>query len=105
MTYRKPPQSERPSAEPEIIPPDRDYLPKASGNGRLWLSYGSHHRIYMARPSPLAAILAAVVLGGFALGVFALVVGAILIALPLIGLLSASLLLAWLLREQVIRRR
>ncbi len=79
------PGSQRPWAEPEIIPPDHLH------DGPPWRSYpfagsGGTHRIYITRLGPLSGALLLMAIGAIAAILLLVFLGALLIWLPLIAL-------------------
>lgn len=76
-------QPERPRAEPEIIPPDRDG-PRGRGGG--WPPYGTQ-RIYVSRIGPFGFALIMLVVGLLAVVMLLILIGTALIWIPLVAAL------------------
>src|SRR5215831_6236071 len=92
----RPIQPEKPRAEPEIIPPDRDDLRPGSGAARVRLFVGGDgpRHIVVTRLGPLGIfLLALMILILFAL-ILVLVLGFVLIWVPLVALLVAAAIVA-----------
>ena len=92
---------ERPRAEPEIIPPERDG--GRGGSGWPPSSYGytqGVHRVYVSRIGPIGFALLMLVVGLFAGIMLLILVGAALIWIPIVVVLilaaAISRLLRWL---------
>lgn len=96
--WRLPPK-ERPSSEPEIIPPDRGRRLKREDAflARGIVEESGTRRIYVARVGPFG-LLPFVLLGGvFAIVLLVFLFGALLILIPVAGLaLAAALIASWL---------
>jgi hypothetical protein len=88
------PAPERPRAEPEIIPPDRDRARSA------WRAsdVGETHRIYVTRVGPLGGVLLMLVVGVLAAVMLFAVLGALLVSIPLVAFIVLLLALGGLLR-------
>ena len=104
MNRRPPDRPDEAGPEPEIIPPDRPdrgrYREQNRGEQRIWVSLGRNgfNRVYIARPSPFAMILAALMLGLAGLAVVVVLLGAVLLWLPVTVLVVAGLILSGALR-------
>ena len=85
----------RSHAEPEIIPPGQDAEPRRRDRGSVWVN---GHRVFVARPGPLALILGLLGLGALAAVGFFIFVGLVLLWLPILGILVAAGIIAALLR-------
>jgi len=92
MAQRSP--FDRPSPEPEIIPPDRP-LPERRDQAGVWTS---RQRIVLVRPGPLAWLLGMIILAALAALGFLLFLGFFFIVLPALGVLALVAILATLLR-------
>ena len=100
------PPPEKPSTEPEILPPERrGRTPSGRGDGRVWVSVGARHgeRIYIARPGPITIFLAALLLGALAIAVVVLLLGLFLIWIPVAALVVTILVFSALIRGSVRR--
>jgi apolipoprotein N-acyltransferase len=80
---------ERPSAEPEIIPPDRNQRRSP------WQSYGyaqqhGARRIYVARLGPFGFALLMLALSALVAVILIFVLGAVLIWIPILALLAVG---------------
>ena len=73
-----------PSAEPEIILPDRSVRRSGDGRYRIQISVAgrSGGRTYLAKPGPVTAIVAGIVLGMLVLATLVIVLGVFLIWIP-----------------------
>ena len=101
MTQRSTDEPEQPRSEPEIIPPGRAFRSRRSERGpepRAAFEARLYERVYLARPRPLAILLAVLGLGAVAAALVVFVLGTVLVALPLIGTIVAVALVAGLLR-------
>jgi hypothetical protein len=100
MNERRIPVSERPRAEPEIIPPDGgDRQSRSSAAGmRVFLDGGGVRHIYVARLGPLGMVVLALMIGILSAIALVLVLGVFLIWIPLVGLLVAAAIVSSLLR-------
>jgi|SRR6516225_9100768 hypothetical protein len=95
MDERPIPSSEKPRADPEIIPPSRDDRQTGAGTARIRVFVegdGSRH-VHVARLGPLGNLLFALMFGILFAIVLVLAFGAFLIAIPLIGLLVAAVII------------
>jgi hypothetical protein len=95
-------QPQQPRSEPEIIPPGQPTRRSRAGRSPFGPGMGfdasTAGRIYVFRPRPLAALIAALAIGGAALALVVVLLGAVLVALPVIGAIAAIGLLAAFLR-------
>jgi hypothetical protein len=94
-------QPEQPRSEPEIIPPGQPTRRSRAERSPFGPGMGfdaSAGRVYVFRPRPLAALIAALAIGGVALALVVFLLGAVLVALPVIGAIAAIGLLAAFLR-------
>ena len=87
---------ERPSVEPEIIPPDRT----RSARPGPYVDMDGAHRIYVTRISPVGGILLMLVIAVFIAVGGLLLFGALLISVPLIALLLIIGAIAGLFRSR-----
>ena len=94
------PAGERPSAEPEIIPPGKSDEHTRQRNSRVWVSVddGRGHRLFFAKPSPWSIALGLLGLGVAAAVVFVVLLGLFVLWLPVAGVLVAAFLVTALLR-------
>jgi hypothetical protein len=83
----------QPRSEPEILPPGSPRERRGGGDPGLRME-----RVYVFRPRPLTALLAALAVGGVALALVVILLGAVLVALPVVGAIVAIGLLTALLR-------
>jgi hypothetical protein len=90
------PPSNRPRAEPEIIPPGAP-LPPRDGDGPFNARF---QRIYIARPGPFGLLLVALAAIIIVAVILLLVVGAVLIWLPVVGLMIAIGIVTGLVRSR-----
>ena len=90
------PPSNRPRAEPEIIPPGAPLPPHGDGpfNARFT------QRIYIARPGPFGLLLVALAVIIIAAVILLLLVGAVLIWIPVVGLMIAVAIVSGLVRSR-----
>jgi hypothetical protein len=105
VTQRSPDEPQQPRSEPEIIPPDhtgsRAFRRRRAARApaeRVAFEARPYGRVYVARPGPLAIVLAVLGLGAVAAALVVFVLGTVLVALPLIGTIVAVALVAGLLR-------
>jgi hypothetical protein len=95
-------QPEQPRSEPEIIPPGQPTRPGRAGRSpfgpRTGFEASAAGRVYVFRPRPLAALIAALAIGAVALALLVVLLGAVLVALPVIGAIAAIGLLTAFLR-------
>ena len=89
--------AERPRTEPEILPPGQDEPRQPARGARIFVSARGVH-IALARPGPLAMIVAVLLGGVAALAALILLFGAILLWLPLFGVLAGAVILTGLWR-------
>jgi len=98
---------ERPRAEPEIIPPDRNGRPgdrRFDGRGPAWpppfgTTAGGTHRVYVGRIGPLGFALLLLVIGFLAAFMLFILIGAALIWIPVVAVLLIVAAIAGLLRR------
>ncbi|WP_315838209.1 hypothetical protein [Bradyrhizobium prioriisuperbiae] len=90
------PPSNRPRAEPEIIPPGAP-LPPHDRDGPFNARF---QRIYIARPGPFGLLLVALAAIIIVAVILLLVVGAVLIWLPVVGLMIAIGIVTGLVRSR-----
>jgi Flp pilus assembly protein TadB len=93
----------QPRSEPEIIPPgndsDRHDSDRHSSRDRrhrgprVAFDARAFERVYVARPRPLAALVAALALGAVALVLVVCLLGVVLVALPAIVTVAAIALI------------
>jgi hypothetical protein len=94
---RSVPETSRPRAEPEIIPPGEADLHSRRGARAAFEGRGTQ-RIYVARVGPFGFAMAALAVALLAAAVFLLVLGAFVILIPLAGLVLAAAVLFGLFR-------
>ena len=98
----EPPMTERTETgtEPEIIPPDRH-----AGESRIWISIDApgRHRAYMAKPRPLAMVLALLILGILLGVILSVLLGAVLIAIPVAIVLTVAVVASAVFRPKLRR--
>ena len=104
------PDEEEPRREPEIIPPDRNPERAARDSSGIWVSIDGSNgrrssRIYLAKPSPLAMILAVVVLAALVALILVVLIGVFVIWVPALVLLAAAFMLSGLVRGYFRRQR
>jgi hypothetical protein len=92
---RRDDQPQRPSAEPEILPPEHAEPRRPGGEPSVWVT---RHRLVFATPGPFALILGLLGLGALAVIGLVLFLGLFLFWLPVLGALALGLLLAALVR-------
>ena len=97
----------RPRAEPEIIPPGRDYRRPSDDRARVWMSFGERQGPYikLAKPGPFALLKIGLALGSAAVVALVLLLGVVLISLPVIGAIAAAVILSQILRTHARRLR
>jgi hypothetical protein len=88
----------QPRSEPEIIPPGHDSDRHSSRDRRhrgprVAFDARAFERVYVARPRPLAALVAALGLGAVALVLVVCLLGVVLVALPAIVTVAAIALI------------
>jgi hypothetical protein len=88
---------ERPRAEPEIIPPDRDPGRPAWRRG-AFPDIGGTQRIYVTRVGPFGGILLLLAVFVLAAVVLLAVLGALIIWIPIVGLIVLVAALSGFLR-------
>ena len=90
------PPSNRPRAEPEIIPPGAPFPPRGDDpfNARFT------QRIYIARPGPFGLLLVAAAVIIIAVVILLLLVGAVLIWIPVVGLMIAVAIVSGMVRSR-----
>jgi len=88
--------AERPSSEPEIIPPGD---PRVQWEG----SFQGTHRVYVTRLGPFGVAMVVLAVAFLAAVILLLLLGAVLIWIPLAGLILAIAVISSLLRGS--RRR
>ena len=98
MERRPGPATERPRAEPEIIPPERRGARPHEG-GAPYYGDGAE-RIYVGRVGPLGFVLLALTIAILTAVVFVVLMGAFLIALPLALVLLVVALFAGAFRRR-----
>ena len=86
---------ERPRAEPEIIPPDRD-RGRSAWRARASMDTEQTHRIYVARVGPLGGLLLVLVVGVLAAVMLFALLGALLISIPVVAFIVLLAALAGL---------
>src|SRR5271157_4613799 len=93
-------QPRRPAAEPEIIPPDHPGPQRTGDRRTTWTvdEAGRSYRIFVAKPSPFAMVLALIGLGAALAIVIFLVLGLFLLWVPVLGIVLCGLVLSALLR-------
>jgi hypothetical protein len=92
--------TEKPRKEPEIIQPND--TGRQAGRGeprmRIFIDTRGTERIYIAKPSPLGAILVILMIGILSAVFLALLSAAFLIAIPVMVLLVTTAIIAGLIR-------
>jgi len=101
MKQTPPRPYDRPTAEPEIIPPDRSRSAwdgrAAPPGGFFGARYGQ--RVYVARVGPVGFALVAVLAILLVAAVLVFLIGALLVWIPVLALLvAAGVVLTWLRR-------
>jgi len=99
-SVRERPEDEavQPRAEPEILPPDRSppFRRGERQGPRVFIRAGNFRHFHVAKPGPLAIIVALLALGAGAVALVVFLLGAFLIALPVAGALALALIiLGW----------
>jgi len=91
---------ERPSSEPEILPPDHGGRWSARRGSGIWIAVDTPdgRRTAFAQPGPLSVFVGALVLCVIAALVFLFLLGALLIWIPVLVAVIAILLLSGLMR-------
>jgi hypothetical protein len=90
--------AEKPRAEPEIIPPNRDDRQSGTVRIRVFADGNSVRHVYIARLGPLGVLMLALMIGILFVMILVLLVGAFLIWIPLVGMLVAAGITSSLLR-------
>jgi hypothetical protein len=85
VTEHNPPP-ERPRAEPEIIPPDRD-LGRSARRGSAFTGAGGTHRIYVTRLGPLGGAILMLAVFVLALVMLFALLGALIIWIPIVAII------------------
>ena len=100
------PPPEKPSVEPEILPPERGRKRAAGDEARVWVAGSTQgtQRIFIARPGPVSIFLAVLLLAAVAVVVLVVLLGVFLIWIPVAALIVTVLVLSALLRGPVRRR-
>jgi len=95
---------ERPRAEPEIIPPDRNHGSSHSPWRTTWGPYGSRQaygtqRVYVTRLGPFGFAVLMLVLAAVVALFFVAIIGVFLLWIPVVALLLAAAALYRFLRR------
>lgn len=94
------PPSNRPRAEPEIIPPGAPLPPRRDGPFNDGPFNARFQRIYIARPGPFGLLLVALAAIIIVAVIVLLLLGAVLIWLPVVGLMVAFGIVTGLVRSR-----
>jgi len=89
--------SERPRAEPEIIPPDRN-PGRPAWQRSAFPDFGGTQRIYVTRVGPFGGILLLLAVFVLAAVTLLIVLGALIVWIPIIGLIVLVAALSGFLR-------
>ena len=96
------PTPARPSAEPEIIPPDRGKAPPHDGTSQVWISFNRQggSRTYTLSPGA-PAIMVALLFGVLMIAIFVVVFATLLVWIVVAGAVIALFVAAALLLRRI----